>query len=232
MHGSKKPLSQWLLTIWWLCASEADTSAKNLQRLLHLSSYQTAWTWLQKLRMAMGAADNTACQGFVEIACLPVLPTGQKSQQAHVIAAAEIVLPAGIIGRIRMAVMERYGAKAIADFLQWAVAPGSSVFAPSLPDKMALDLPGSLFLIESPTDSPHRAEQLIQSVEIWLNKVHRGGVSFKHLQPYLDEFCFRTNSTLLPNQEAIFNLLLQGVLSNKPKPYRELISTTRERREI
>ncbi len=229
MHGSKKPLSQWLLTIWWLCANEADSSAKNLQRLLRLSSYQTAWTWLQKLRMAMGAADNTACQGFVEIACLPILPTGHKQQQAQVIAAAEIVLPAGIIGRIRMAVIEQCEAKAIADFLQWAVIPGSSVFAPSLPANMEPDRSGSLFLMESPAGSPRRAEQLIHRVEIWLNKVHRGGGSFKHLQPYLDEFCFRNNSSLLPNQEAIFNLLLQGALSNKPKPYRELISTTRER---
>ncbi len=232
MHGSKKPLSQWLLAIWWLCASEAETSAKNLQRLLHLSSYQTAWTWLQKLRMAMGTADSTPCQGFVEIACVPVLPTGEKPQQALVLAAAETVLPAGIIGRIRMAAIERCEPEVIAAFLHGAVRSGSSVFAPGLPAYKEMDMAGSRFLIDSPADSPHRAEQLIQSVEIWLNKVHRGGVSLKHLQPYLDEFCFRNNSAMLPSQEAIFNLLLQGVLANKPKPYRELVSTPIERRVI
>ena len=52
MHGAKKPLRDWLLTIWWFSAAPFDVSAKELQRLLGLSCYQTAWTWLQKLRLA------------------------------------------------------------------------------------------------------------------------------------------------------------------------------------
>lgn len=224
MHGSKKHLSQWLLAIWWLCANETETSAKNLQRLLKLSSYQTAWTWLQKLRMAMGTADNIACHGLVELGCAPVLPAWEKPHQALVIAAAETILPAGITGRIRMATINRLEPSAITTFLQTAVTPGSSVFAPGLPAYRELDREGYLYVIYSPTENPHRAEQLIKGFEIWLNKVHRGGVALKHLQLYLNEFCFRSNSAMLPNLEAIFNLLLQGVLANKPKPYRELVA--------
>jgi len=230
MHGSKKALSQWLLAIWWLCASETETSAKNLQRLLNLSSYQTAWTWLQKLRMAMGTADNIPCHGLVELGCAPVLPAWEKTHQALVIAAAETILPAGITGRIRMATINTLEPATINEFLRTAVTPGSSIFAPGLPAYRELEREGYLYVIDSPTDNPHRAEQLIKGVEIWLNKVHRGGVTPKHLQPYLDEFCFRNNSAMLPNQKAIFNLLLQGVLANKPKPYRELVSTQLPRR--
>jgi hypothetical protein len=87
-------------------------------------------------------------------------------------------------------------------------------------------------MIDSPSNNPHHAEQLIKGFEIWLNKVHHGGVTLKHLQLYLDEFCFRNNSAMLPNQNAIFNLLLQGVLANKPKPYRELVSTQHPRRVL
>jgi hypothetical protein len=225
MHGSKKALSKWLLTIWWLCANETETSAKNLQRLLRLSSYQTAWTWLQKLRMAMGTTDNTACHGLVELGCAPVLPAWEKPNQALVIAAAETILPAGITGRIRMATIERLEPSAINAFLRTAVTAGSSVFAPGLPAYREVSQEGYLYVVDSPTQNPHRAEQLIKSFEIWLNKVHRGGVALKHLQLYLNEFCFRSNSAMLPNLEAIFNLLLEGVLANKPKPYRELVST-------
>jgi transposase-like protein len=230
MHGSKKNLSQWLLAIWWLCANETETSAKNLQRLLKLPSYQTAWTWLQKLRMAMGTADNTACHGLVELGCAPVLPAWEKPHQALVIAAAETILPAGITGRIRMATINKLEPSAISTFLQTAVTPGSTVFAPGLPAYREFDRQGYLYVVDSPTHNPHRAEQLIKGFEIWLNKVHRGGVALKHLQLYLNEFCFRSNSAMLPNLEAIFNLLLQGVLANKPKPYRELVSGATSRR--
>jgi len=229
MHGSKKALAQWLLTIWWFCTTETETSAKNLQRLLNLSSYQTAWTWLQKLRMAMGAADHTPCQGMVELGCAPVLPAWEKNQQALVIAAAETILPAGITGRIRMATITSLAPETINTFLRTAVAPGSSILTPGLPVYRKLDRE-YLYIVDSPVGNPHRAEQLINGVEIWLNKVHRGGVTLKHLQHYLDEFCFRNNSAMLPNPEAVFNLLLQGVLANKPKPYRELVSTPLERR--
>ncbi len=230
MHGSKKKLSQWLLAIWWLCANETETSAKNLQRLLKLSSYQTAWTWLQKLRMAMGTADNTACHGLVELGCAPVLPAWEKPHQALVIAAAETILPAGITGRIRMATINKLEPSAISTFLQTAVTPGSTVFAPGLPAYREFDRQGYLYVVDSPTHNPHRAEQLIKGFEIWLNRVHRGGVALKHLQLYLNEFCFRSNSAMLPNLEAIFNLLLHGVLANKPKPYREIVSGEISRR--
>jgi hypothetical protein len=225
MHGSKKPLSHWLLAIWWLAASETESSAKNLQRLLNLSSYQTAWAWLQKLRMAMGTADNIPCHGLIELGCAPVLPAWEKPHQAIVIAAAEIILPAGITGRIKMATIDRVEPTAINAFLRTVVAPGSSIFAPGLSINKKLEQEGYLYVNASSLDNTHRAEQLIKGVEIWLNKVHRGGVTLKHLQPYLDEFCFRNNSAMLPDPEAVFNLLLQGVLANKPKPYRELVST-------
>lgn len=230
LHGSKKTLSQWLLAIWWFCDSETETSAKSLQRLLNLSSYQTAWTWLQKLRMAMGTADNIPCHGLVELGCASVLPALERPHQALVITAAETILPADITGRIRMATINTLEPATINEFLRTAVTPGSLILAPGLPAYRELAREGYLYMIDSPINNPHRAEQLIKSFEIWLNKVHRGGVTLKHLQLYLDEFCFRNNSAMLPNQEAIFNHLLQGVLANKPKPYRELVSTQLPRR--
>jgi hypothetical protein len=225
MHGTKKTLAQWLLAINWFSSSEIETSAKNLQRLLTLSSYQTAWTWLQKLRMAMGTADNIPCQGLVELAYAPVKPAWEKPQQALVIAAAEIILPTGIIGKIRMSAIDRLDLETISHFLHTAVTPDSSILGHELPVYKEVERQGYLYVRHSQVDNPRRAEQMVKGVEIWLNKVHRGGVTLKHLQPYLDEFCFRNNSAMLPSQEAVFNLLLQGVLTNKPKPYRELVST-------
>jgi hypothetical protein len=229
LHGSKKDLGQWLQAIWWLCTTETETSAKNLQRFLHLTSYQTAWTWLQKLRMAMAAADTAPCRGLVELGCAPVLPAWEKPRQALVIAAVETIQPAGIPGRIRMSAIDNLTIETVTAFLRSAVEPGSSVLAPDLHVFQQLDR-YDLCLATAPPHHLSRADELIKEVEVWLNKVHRGGVTVKHLQLYLDEFCFRRNSALLADEEAVFNLLLQGVLANKPKPYRELVSNPPERR--
>src|SRR5512132_2489025 len=47
---SKKPLALWFRAIFEVTASKQGISAAELQRKLGLASYQTAWSWLQKIR--------------------------------------------------------------------------------------------------------------------------------------------------------------------------------------
>jgi len=224
MHGTKKSLKEWLCAIWWFCDNSSDASAKNLQRLLYLPSYQTAWTWLQKLRMAMGIADNKLCKGFVEIACHHVSPAFERQQKGLVICAAEVILKSGITGLIRMQSIQELSATSITDFLQLHVRPGSSIVTTQLDVYRNIKQSDYTCVINSLDTNPFRPYELINSFEIWLNRVHRGGVTLKHLQLYIDEFCFRHNSNMLADKEAVFKLLLSGVMSIKPKSYRELVS--------
>src|SRR5512133_2380855 len=50
---SKKPLVLWFRAIFEVTASKQGISAAELQRKLGLGSYQTAWSWLTKIRAAM-----------------------------------------------------------------------------------------------------------------------------------------------------------------------------------
>jgi len=52
-HKSTKPLLIWFRAIWWIVAQKNGVSAKGLQKILGLGSYQTAWTWLHKFRRLM-----------------------------------------------------------------------------------------------------------------------------------------------------------------------------------
>jgi len=224
MHGTKKTLCTWLMAIWWLCVSEGGSSAKDLQRLLHLSSYQTAWTWMQKLRTVMAAADVDPCRGLVEIGSATVAPAWEKPERALVIAAAETIYPTGITGRIRMQVIETLSTASVRNFLRKAVGSGSSIVGPRLDPYLNADKYGSVYVGDADVTNPARINEIISSFEIWLNKVHRGGVAVKHLQHYLDEFCFRNNSVIHPDRQAIFTSLLAGCMAGKSKPYRELVS--------
>jgi len=226
MHGTKKPLSQWLICIWWLSSSTGGYSAKNLQRLLNLASYQTAWTWLQKLRMAMSIADNKKCIKTVEISSGSILLGGESSSKSKILAAAEVILPAGFTGRIKMASIESLDTNTVNNFLYDYVEKGSSLIIPK--DECYKDIDRNDFIsVSSPTMD--RTRQIIESFELWIHTIHRGGIAAKHLQLYLDEFCFHYNAAMLPNQEAVFDLLLSGVLSKKSLSYKSITSQSTKR---
>ncbi len=221
MHGTKKPLSQWLICIWWLTSSAGGNSAKDLQRLLKLSSYQTAWTWLQKLRMAMAIADNKKCQETVELSSDTIALGGESHAQPDILCAAEIVLPAGITGRIKMATIRSLNKESINSFLNTHVSSGSSLIVPEETAYRSINKKNFITITDPVI---FRTRQIIKSFEIWINKIHRGGVAAKHLQLYLDEFCFRRNTEMLSDRKAVFDLLLSGVLSKKSPSYKSIIS--------
>ncbi len=225
MHGTKKPLSQWLLCIWWLTSSDGGHSAKALQRLLHLSSYQTAWTWLQKLRMAMANADKLKCRQTVEISTATISSGGEILSNIPIIAAAEIILPAGITGRIKLQRIDSVNCTTVIQFIHNSVEPGASLIVPEY--SSFKNIPSNAY-VSINSSSSHKTREIIESFKLWINKIHRGGVAAKHLQLYLDEFCFHCNATMLIDREAIFELLISGVLSQKSVSYKHLTSPTGE----
>jgi hypothetical protein len=61
------PLTLWFRAMWSVTGSKAGTSALAVQRALGLGSYQTAWTWLHKLRRAMVRPGRDRLAGQVEV---------------------------------------------------------------------------------------------------------------------------------------------------------------------
>ena len=66
-EGTRKSLRLWFLTMWLVTAEKNGISAMGLQRELGFSRYETAWTWLHKLRRAMVRPDRDRLSGLVEI---------------------------------------------------------------------------------------------------------------------------------------------------------------------
>jgi len=66
-QDTRKPLTLWFRTIWWVVSQKNGASAKGIQRILELGSYQTAWAWLHKLRRAMVRPDRDRLAGTVEM---------------------------------------------------------------------------------------------------------------------------------------------------------------------
>ena len=52
-HGTRKPLRLWFQAIWYVTSQKFGGNALGLKRVLGLGSYQTAWSWLHKMRKAI-----------------------------------------------------------------------------------------------------------------------------------------------------------------------------------
>jgi len=57
----------WFRAMWYVTSQKHGASALGLQRVLGLGSYETAWTWLHKLRRAMVRPNRDRLKGWVEV---------------------------------------------------------------------------------------------------------------------------------------------------------------------
>ncbi len=63
-QDTRKPLVMWFRAMWYVTSQKNGASALGLQRVLGLGSYETAWTWLHKLRRSMIRPDRDRLSGF------------------------------------------------------------------------------------------------------------------------------------------------------------------------
>ena len=66
-QGTRSPLPLWFRAMWWVTTQKTGASALGLQRVLGLNSYETAWTWLHKMRRAMVRPGRDLLAGRVAV---------------------------------------------------------------------------------------------------------------------------------------------------------------------
>jgi ISXO2-like transposase domain len=130
-QDTRKPLVLWFRAMWYVMSQKNGASALGLQRVLGLGSYETAWTWLHKLRRAMVRPDRDRLSGWVEVdeTLVGGLEEGVSGRQTEtkvlVVIAAEVDGPG--IGRIRMRRIEDASAGSLHAFVGDCVEPGSTI---------------------------------------------------------------------------------------------------------
>jgi hypothetical protein len=131
-QDTRLPLVTWFRAMWYLTSQKNGTSALGLQRVLGLGSYQTAWSWLHKLRRAMVRPERDRLGGVVEVDESYV--GGEKDgtfgrytrTKAIVAIAVEIHSPKGF-GRIRMQQIAGGASADLTPFIRSAVEPGAMI---------------------------------------------------------------------------------------------------------
>ena len=235
LEGTRKPLRTWFQAAWYVTNQKSGVSALGLQRVLGLGSYQTAWTWLHKLRRAMVRPGRDRLRGVVEVDETYVggveddIHGRQTYEKSLVVIAVEVLSPRGF-GRVRLATVPNASRDSLLSFIRDAVEPGAKVRTDGLLAYTGLEVLGYRHqrkVMLGRRAPPHKVmpgvHRISSLLKRWLLGTHQGAVSAKHLDYYLDEFTFRFNRRNSRARGMLFYRLLQQAAEVGPAPYRQLI---------
>jgi len=242
-HATRTPLKTWFRAIWWVVTQKNGASALGLQRVLGLGSYETAWTWLHKVRRAMVRPGRDRLRGKVEVdeTYLGGLEEGvygrQTFKKALVVVAAQE--DGKGIGRIRMRRVPDVSAESLQGFIRDSVEPGSTIRTDGWHGYDGLPSSGyrhTRRLLrgsrKSASDLLPRVHRVVSLFKRWLLGTHQGAVSHQHLDYYLDEFTFRFNRRTSQHRGKLFYRCLQHAMLVEPAPYKTLVRHVRGRRPL
>jgi len=233
-QDTRKPLRMWFQAMWWVCSQKTGASAVGLQQTLGLGSYQTAWTWLHKLRRAMIRPGRDRLEGLVEVdetyvggREAAVIGRGAKDKA---LVAVAVEKDGRKIGRIRMGLVGGFSAAALCQFVRESVKPGSTVRTDGLRSYLALPAHGYIHDRILQKEHQATASELMPGVHLvasllkrWLLGTHQGRVSREHLGYYLDEFTFRFNRRKSRHRGKLFYRLAQQSVAVAPVPYNAMV---------
>jgi transposase-like protein len=233
-EGSRKPLVMWFRAIWWITNEKNGTSALGLQKALGLGSYQTAWTWLHKIRRAMVRSGRDQLTGRVEVdeTFIGSPKSGARGRGAEnkVIVAIAAEEDGTGIGRIRMARIPDASSSSLEAFVTASINPGTVIHTDAWRGYSKIDRIGYLHEISNVKDDETMGHIVMPRVHLvasllkrWRMGTYQGSISPEHLDYYLDEFTFRFNRRKSKNRGMLFYRLLQQAVDTKPAPLVTLV---------
>jgi transposase-like protein len=211
-----------------------------LQRQMGFGSYQTAWTWLHKIRKAMVRPERTPLSARVEAD--ETYLGGPRPGRSGRGAAGKTTLAGAVesgrgkargrrLGRRRLAVVPDVSARSLEGFLATAVAKPAIVVTDGWSGYGGLAATGydhaPLNLSASWGDAALRlpAIHLVFGLaKRWLLGTHHGAVGKKHLPAYLDEFVFRFNRRTARSLSHRFARVIQQAVLTPPATYRNIVA--------
>ena len=231
MHDTHLPLRKWFVAIYMMCVSKKGVSALQLQKMLGIGSYRTAWYLCHRIREAMGNDKLTGptLLGVVEVD--ETLVGGKVRGRGHKAGRTNKVYVAGAIqrgGEVRVKRIENVRRATLHRFINEAVKDeAEAIYTDELKSYLGI------------ADHNTRHETVNHSAEQWvLGDVHTNSiegvwslfkrslmgafhkVSAKHLDRYLEELEWRFNNR---KNSHIFVDTLRRILTTNALQYRELV---------
>ena len=233
-QGTHTPLTLWFRAIWYVVAQKHGTNALNLQRILGLGSYQTAWTMLHKLRRAMVRPGREKLRGRIEVdetymgGATQEGKTGRGSERKALVAVA-VEVNDQKIGRIRLKLIKNASSEQLLTFIEEIAEKGSTIITDGWSSYGGVaDKRFSHEVINGKQTNgdnllPH-VHTTVSLLKRWLMGTLQGACSKEHLAYYLDEYTFRYNRRKSKSRGLLFLRLLENAVQIETTTYRQMVS--------
>ena len=228
-HKTRTPLVKWFWAIFLMSRQKSGISARALQKLLDIRSYQTAWLMCHKIRKAMADRDSRyKLAGIIEMD--EAFFGGKKSRDeggasAKTIVAVCIESHNNSAGFAAMKIIdERTSDELLKAAVEKIEKESSKLKTDGFSGYKYLDKNG--FEVESRKASGKDASLVLPWVHTFISNVKSTiqgifhGISGKHLQRFLDECVYRFNRRFKENE--LFDRLLLACSRAATITYSEL----------
>lgn len=227
MHRSKLSLRTWFWAIYLISRDKRGYSATQLAEELGIA-YSSAWYLLHRIRSAMAERDSDyMLSGIVELDDTYFgAPTeggkrGRGTEKAKVMVAVSKT-DDGKPGYLKMEVVDNLKGETIGDFAKACIVKGSVIQSDgylSYRKPLADDFEHQFEVFDSKSDMLKWLHILVGNAKAFISGTFHG-LADKHLQSYLDEFCYRFNRRGFRCQ--IFPRLLCAVANSNILGYADL----------
>ena len=232
-QDTHKSLTMWFRAMWWVASQKSGASALGLQKVLGLGSYETAWSWLHKIRHAMVRPGRDRLSGFVEVddTYIGGVHEGKQGRGSEnkALVAIGVEVNDGKIGRIRISRVANASGASLIKFVQESVEKGSTVNTDGWQGYNGLAEEGYIHEVafakhtEKSELLPH-VHLIVSLIKRWLLGTHQGAVSGKHMDYYLDEYTFRFNRRTSHYRGKLFYRLIQNAVVVEPITYEGIVN--------
>jgi transposase-like protein len=245
-HGTRVPLVKWYWLLYHMAMDKVGVSVAEMQRLLGIGQYRTAWLMAHKIRKAMADRDaGYSLAGLIEMDESFFGPKGSKRGRGS--ERKSTVLCAVSLYRNRkgeekpgfahMQVVNNASSNTVEEFLDRLGSGKFTNEGKQLVETIRSDGWRSYGKAAKNKDLHHlkvvlRDPKAAGRLLPWVHRVisnaksvikgsHRG-VSEKHLQAYLSEVCYRFNRRFW--EKELFDRLVQACILTETLTYKELIN--------
>ncbi len=226
MHRSKQPLHLWFWGAYLVTTHTPGMSALQFARQTGISTYETAFMMLHKLRAAMVREGRDRLHGIVEadesyVGGREAGPGGRGARGKAIVAAVVEVRKddngRAFAGRLRLCLIPNVMGETLVKFISDTVEPGTVVRTDGWAGYNGIKALGYRHepVVEGAPEKvlPH-VHRVFSNLKSWLIGTHHG-VSKQHLQAYLNEYVFRFNRRRTPM--AAFQTVL-GLIAERVGP--------------
>jgi transposase-like protein len=249
-HKTRVPLLKWYWLIYHMAMDKVGVSVFEMQRLLGIGSYQTAWLMAHKVRKAMAARDERySLAGLVEMDESFFGPPGKKQGRGS--ERKCVVLCAVSVYRNRkgeekpgfahMKIVDDASAQTIEEFLERLDYGRETHEGKQLLETIRTDgwrsygkaaknknLTHCRIVLKDPKAAGRLmpwVHRIIANAKNVIRGAHRG-VSEKHLQAYLSEIAYRFNRRFW--EKELFDRLIQACVRSETITYDKLVHPNSE----